>query len=73
MNKSKTAENMIYSDEYHIPLGQAIKTNKGEYGLRVKNNSNTYEIITLNNLTAQIIQMADSNPYYAVFPSEEHA
>ena len=47
--------------------------NKGEYGLRVKKNSNTYEIITLNNLTAQIIQMADSNPYYAVFPSEEHA
>ena len=66
-------ENMIYSDENHIAIGQAIKTDKGEYALKVKKNSNTYDIITLNNLTAQIIKTADTPPHNAVFPSEEHA
>lgn len=56
---NKKAHNMVYSPDYHIPLGQAIKLENGEYGLRVKKDKNTYEEIPIGKLMSQIVQIAD--------------
>ena len=32
---SKKSENMVYSPQHHVPIGQAIKLENGDYGLRV--------------------------------------
>jgi len=57
---NKSTSNMIYTSNYHIPLGQAMKNDKGEYGLRVKKDKNRYEFIPINELMSQIIRVADS-------------
>lgn len=57
---NKKADNMTYSPVHHIPLGQAVKTKDGEYALRVKRDKNTYEVIPVGKLVAQIIQAVDS-------------
>ena len=57
----KKSENMVYSPDLHIPLGQAVKTESGEYGLRVKRDKN-YEVITIGNLMPMIIKAADAKP-----------
>ena len=56
---SKKAENMVYSRDLHIPVGQAVKTENGEYGLRVKKDKN-YEVITIGELMPMIIKAADA-------------
>lgn len=58
---SKKADNMIYSPSHHIPLGQAVKTDKGEYGLRVKKDKSTYEVVPIGKLMSQIVQVADNS------------
>lgn len=58
-NGSKKTENMVYTEEFHIPLGQAVKTPTGDYGLRVKKDKN-YEVIPVAKLMAQIVQLADA-------------
>lgn len=30
---NKKADNMVYSPDYHVPIGQAIKHENGEYYL----------------------------------------
>lgn len=58
--KNKKANNMVYSPDHHIPLGQAVKNDKGEYGLRVKKDKTTYEVVPIGKLMSEIIQVADS-------------
>ena len=57
---NKKAENMVYTPNLHIPLGQAIKVSNGEYGLRIKKEKGAYEEISIGKLVSQIIQVADS-------------
>lgn len=57
--KNKKADNMVYSPNQHIPLGQAIKLSNGEYALRVKKDKN-YEEIPLGRLMPMIVQTADA-------------
>ena len=52
---------MVYSRDLHIPVGQAVKTANGEYGLRVKKDKN-YEVITIGDLMPMIIKAADATP-----------
>lgn len=56
---NKKPDNMVYSPTHHIPLGQAVKNQDGDYALRVKRDKNTYEVISVGKLVAQIIQAAD--------------
>ena len=56
---NKKSDNMVYSPTHHIPLGQAVKNQEGDYALRVKRDKNTYEMIPIGKLVAQIIQVAD--------------
>ena len=58
---SKKTDHMVYSPDHHIPLGQAVKTENGEYGLRVKKDKSTYEVVPIGKLMSQIIQVADSS------------
>lgn len=58
-NLSKKSRNMIYTPEHHIPLGEPVKTSNGEYGLRVKKDKVTFEVITIGSLLSQIVQVAD--------------
>ena len=51
---------MIYSPNHHIPLGQAVTTQNGEYGLRVKKDKDTYEVIPIGKLMPMIVKSADS-------------
>ena len=57
-NERKKKGNMVYSEQFHIPLGQAVKMPTGDYGLRVKKDKN-YEIIPVGKLMAQIVQLAE--------------
>lgn len=56
---SKKSENMVYSPQHHVPIGQAIKLENGDYGLRVKKDKITYEVIPIGKLMSQIVQIAD--------------
>ena len=55
-SKFKRATAMIYSPNHHIPLGQAVKTQNGEYGLRVKKD----KVIPIGKLMPMIVKAADS-------------
>ena len=57
---SKNTTNMVYIPDLHIPLGQAVKTEDGEYGLRIKKDKTTFEVVPLGRLMSQIIQIADT-------------
>ena len=59
-SKFKRATAMIYSPNHHIPLGQAVKTQNGEYGLRVKKDKDTYEVIPIGKLMPMIVKATDS-------------
>lgn len=61
LRKKKTATNMVYSPDHHIPLGQAVKTPDGEYGLRIKKDKTTYEVVTIGKLMTQIVKAAAIN------------
>jgi len=56
---NKKADNMVYSPDYHVPIGQAIKHENGEYYLRVKKDKLTFEDISISKLLSEIIQIAD--------------
>ena len=58
-NGSKKTNNMVYTEDHHIALGEANKTESGEYALRVKKDSN-YDVISMGKLMAQIVQLADA-------------
>lgn len=58
-SKSKATENMIYSLDQHIPLGQATKTPTGEYAILVKYKTRT-ELVFVDQLVSDIRQVADS-------------
>lgn len=55
----KKANNMVYSPINHIPIGQAIKLENGECGLRVKKDKTTYEEIPIGKLVSQIAEIAN--------------
>lgn len=57
--QNKKVSNMVYTEDHHIALGQAIKTENGEYALRVKKDS-MYEVIPVHKLMTQIIHTADA-------------
>lgn len=59
LRKKKTTMNMVYTPDHHIPLGQAIITPDGEYGLRIKKDKTTYETVTIGKLMSQIMQATD--------------
>ncbi len=58
-HSNKKTNDMVYSPQYHVPIGQAIKLENGEYGLRVKKDKITYEVIPMGILMSQIVQIAD--------------
>lgn len=58
---NKKSGNMIYSPDYHIPLGQAVRMSNGDYALRVKKDKTTYEEIPIGKLMPMIVQTADAN------------
>lgn len=57
---SKKADNMVYSPDLHIPLGQAVRIKGGEYGLRVKKDKTSFEVVPIGKLMSQIVQLADT-------------
>lgn len=53
---------MVYTPKEHIPLGEAVKTESGEYALRIKKaKENAYETISVGMLMTQIVQAAEIN------------
>lgn len=53
-HKNKT---MIYTTECHIPIGEAVKTENGEYAIKIKKpNSPQTEVLSIGKLLSQIIQ-----------------
>ena len=58
MTSSKRS-NMVYTPEYHIPVGEAIITEDGEPALRIKKpKGQEFDVITLGKLAAAITQKA---------------
>lgn len=59
---NKRTSNMVYTSIEHIPIGQAIIMEDGEYGLRLKKDKMTYEEIPIGELVSKIAKTAsDSN------------
>lgn len=57
----KTKKKMVYTPERHIPIGEALKSENGEYALRIKKaNSNEVEIISIGKLMTAVAQTAEA-------------
>lgn len=58
--KPKTSK-MVYTPQCHIPIGEAILTENGEYALRIKKpKSQEVEVISIGKLMTQVAQAAES-------------
>lgn len=56
--KDKNNKKMVYSRKCHIPIGEAVITENGEMGLRVKKaNSPEIETISLGTLISDIAKV----------------
>lgn len=56
---TKKQDNMVYTPEQHIPVGQAVKISKGKYGLLIKKDKK-YELIPMGDLMEQVVLTAES-------------
>lgn len=56
-NKMHGRNMMVYTPEFRIPLGEAVKTGTGEYALKIKKtNSSQTEVIPIGVFIGKIIQ-----------------
>lgn len=61
-NKMHERNMMVYTPEFRIPLGEAVKTSTGEYALKIKKASNSQtEIVPIKMLLSQIKQTIGNN------------
>ena len=62
MTEKKTkSSKMVYTPQCHIPIGEAIVTDNGEYALRIKKpKSQEVEVISIGKLMTQVAQAAES-------------
>lgn len=52
---------MVYTPECHIPIGEAVKIENGEYALRIKKpNSQEVEVISIGKLVSKVAQTAEA-------------
>lgn len=52
--------NLIYTPERHIPIGEAVKTESGIHGIRLKKaGGKDTEIITLDSLYKLVVQATE--------------
>ena len=54
--------NLIYTPDRHIPIGEAVKTDAGIHGIKVKKaGSKETEIITLDSLFKLVVQATEKS------------
>lgn len=59
--KKHKPSKMVYTPECHIPIGEAIMTDSGEYALRIKKpKSQEMEIVPIGKLMTQVAQAAQA-------------
>lgn len=59
--KTKKNKNMVYTPERSIPIGVAIKTEEGEYALKIKKaGKREIEIVPIGKLMSQVIKAAEA-------------
>lgn len=57
IKSSNKKSRMVYTPEFHIPVGEAVMTESGEYGLRIKKpKGSEYEVISLGKLMTAVSQ-----------------
>lgn len=57
----QTKKKMVYTPEHHIPIGEALKSENGEYALCIKKpKSNEVEIISIGKLMTEVAQTAEA-------------
>ena len=60
MAEKKKKSKMVYTPLRHIPIGEAIKDENGNYALRIKKpNSHDVEVVSIGTLFSVIAQTAD--------------
>ena len=60
-DKKPKISKMVYTPQCHIPIGEAILTESGEYALRIKKpKSQEVEVISIGKLMTQVAQAAES-------------
>ena len=61
MGVKERKKKMVYTPERHIPIGEALKTDSGEYALRLKKSGeNEYETISIGQLLNRVAQVVES-------------
>ena len=59
-DKKKQKKKMVYTPKCHIPIGEAVKNENGEYALRIKKpNSPDIEVVSIVELLSEVIQTAE--------------
>ena len=59
-DKKKQKKKMVYTPKCHIPIGEAVKKENGEYALRIKKpNSPDIEVVSIVELMSEVIQTAE--------------
>jgi len=62
MTKIKTKKKMVYTPKCHIPIGEAIKTESGEYAIRIKRpKGDEVEVVPIGTLMTQVAQTAETS------------
>ena len=60
-NRNSRKNKMVYTPECHIPIGEAVKTDSGEYALRSKKpKSQAVEVVPIGKLMSQVAQVAEA-------------
>lgn len=60
--RTEAKKKMVYTPECHIPIGEAILTDNGEYALRIKKpKSQDVEVVPIGKLMTQVAKAAESS------------
>lgn len=60
-NRDSHKTKMVYTPVCHIPIGEAVKTDSGEYALRIKKpKSQEVEVVSIGKLMTQVAQIAET-------------
>lgn len=61
LREQKKRSKMVYTPQCRIPIGEAVKTENGEYALRIKKpKSKEVEIIPIGSLVTRVAMVAEA-------------
>jgi len=62
MKKVQAKKRMVYTPKCHIPIGEAVKTESGEYAIRIKRSKgDEVEVVPIGALMTEVAKTAETS------------